>query len=79
MQLAMISKRFPYGICNFENIIRNDYLFFDKTIAIEKIEKLGSYLKIWRPRRSGKTFFCNQLALYYDKAKCDNKVRFVHI
>ena len=68
-------QRFPYGISSFENIVEDNFLYFDKTQTIERMETLGSYLKIWRPRRSGKSLFCDQLALYYDKGAADNTVR----
>eukprot|EP01035_Chromulina_nebulosa_P036048 gene36048-48507_t len=61
-------------ISSFENIVEDNFLYFDKTQTIERMEKLGSYLKIWRPRRSGKSLFCDQLALYYDKGAAENSV-----
>jgi len=73
--LCLSSKQNPYGVSSFTNMIKNNYLYFDKTEAIEKNVKFGRYLKLWRPRRSGKTLFCDQLALYYDKAEAKNKVR----
>ena len=76
LYLKMTSnQRFPYGISSFENIVEDNFLYFDKTKTIERMETLGSYLKIWRPRRSGKSLFCDQLALYYDKGAADNMVR----
>eukprot|EP01035_Chromulina_nebulosa_P064776 gene64776-88610_t len=59
-------KKIPYGISSFNQMVGENFLFFDRTQAIEKLENSGSFLKIWRPRRSGKSMFCSQLALYYD-------------
>ena len=56
-------------------MVEEKFLFFDRTQAIEKLENAGSFLKIWRPRRSGKSLFCSQLALYYDKGEILTKVR----
>ena len=69
------SKKIPYGISSFEQIVEEKFLFFDRTKALEKLENAGSYLTIWRPRRSGKSLFCSQLALYYDKGEILTKVR----
>ena len=69
------SKKIPYGISSFEQIVEENFIFFDRTKAIEKLENAGSYLAIWRPRRSGKSLFCSQLALYYDKGEILTKVR----
>ena len=63
------SKKIPYGISSFEQIVEEKFLFFDRTKAIENLENAGSYLTIWRPRRSGKSLFYSQLALYYDKGE----------
>ena len=55
--------------------IQKDGLFYvDKTHFIEKLENAGCYLKIWRPRRMGKSLFCNQLRYYYDKAVSADEV-----
>ena len=69
------STKIPYGISSFDQMVEEKFLFFDRTQAIEKLENSGSFLKIWRPRRSGKSLFCSQLALYYDKGETLNKVR----
>ena len=59
-------KKIPYGISNFETIIREGYYFVDKTMYIPKIEDKASYLFFMRPRRFGKSLFADMLEAYYD-------------
>lgn len=68
---------YPYGISSWEKVVTTKSFYIDKTKTIELMESpgFGEYVKVWRPRRSGKSLFCNQLALYYDTAVDDNKVR----
>lgn len=62
-------KRIPYGVCNFETIIKENYYFVDKTKYIEQIE-LQKTPVFLRPRRFGKSLFTEILKWYYDiKAK----------
>lgn len=74
LSVMNVSKKIPYGISSFGKMVEEKFLFFDRTQAIEDLENSGSYLKIWRPRRSGKSLFCSQLALYYDKGETATKV-----
>lgn len=60
-------KLIPENISRFETIIRNGYVYVDKTGFIEKYEKLGKLVGAFlRPRRFGKTLFTEILSLYYD-------------
>ena len=74
LSVMNVSKKIPYGISSFGKMVEEKFLFFDRTQAIEDLENSGSYLKIWRPRRSGKSLFCSQLALYYDRGETATKV-----
>lgn len=59
--------KIPYGISNFKRLREEGYLYVDKTMFIEKIEKLSSnYLFFIRPRRFGKSLFLSTLKNYYD-------------
>ncbi|WP_051585828.1 ATP-binding protein [Caldanaerobius polysaccharolyticus] len=61
------SVKIPYGISNFKRLREEGYLYVDKTMFIEKIEKLNSnYLFFIRPRRFGKSLFLSTLENYYD-------------
>lgn len=59
-------KKIPYGISNFERIIREDYYFVDKTMYIPALEDAASYVFFLRPRRFGKSVFVDMLESYYD-------------
>ncbi len=61
--------KFPYGICDFEKILTNDYFYVDRTDKIPVIEKTGEYLLFLRPRRFGKSLVLSMLENYYDVAK----------
>jgi hypothetical protein len=62
------SPKFPYGVSSFKKIIQEKQFCADKTKYICKLEKVGNYNKIWRPRRFGKTLICDMLTEYYDAA-----------
>ena len=50
-----MQRLIPYGMTNFETIIKENYYFIDKTKYIEEIEKLTTPVFL-RPRRFGKSF-----------------------
>jgi len=62
---------FPYGISDFEKIIREGYVYVDRTDRIPVIENAGSQLLFIRPRRFGKSLLLSMLENYYDLAKAD--------
>ncbi len=58
--------RLPYGISNFERLVRDGYHYIDKTKYIERIEEADEpYIFLLRPRRFGKSLFVSQLRYYY--------------
>jgi hypothetical protein len=60
--------KFPYGLSNFENIVKQNYFLVDKTNFIEELEKYGeTYISFLRPRRMGKSLFVSILEYYYGK------------
>ena len=64
--------KMPYGISNFEELIKEDYYYVDKTKYIEKLENLPEKrIMFLRPRKFGKTLFTSVLEYYYDKNKAD--------
>ncbi len=63
--------KFPYGICDFEKIISNNYFYVDRTDKIPLLEDAGEYLLFLRPRRFGKTLLLSMLENYYDVAKAE--------
>lgn len=64
--------KLPYGISNYEEIIRDGYEYVDKTKYIEKLENLSEKrIMFLRPRKFGKTLFTSVLENYYDVKKLD--------
>jgi len=61
--------KFPYGLCDFYDIINEDYFYVDRTDRIPEIEKAGKHLIFLRPRRFGKTLLLSVLENYYDIAR----------
>ena len=59
-------KQIPYGITDFEAIIKDNFYYVDKTMFIEKIEMQPRYLFLIRPRRFGKSLTLAMLEAYYD-------------
>ena len=64
-------KRIPYGMQNFEDVIKEDCYYVDKTPFIELIEESNKYFFFFRPRRFGKTLTLSMLKNYYDINKKD--------
>ena len=60
-------KKLPYGISNYEELIRDGYYYVDKTKYIEKLESLAEKrIMFLRPRKFGKTLFTSVIENYYD-------------
>ena len=65
-------RKLPNGISNYEDIVREDRLYVDKTMYIEKLENLSDKtIMFLRPRKFGKTLFTSTLECYYDINKKD--------
>jgi hypothetical protein len=58
--------KFPYGISDFNALIRENYFYCDRTDRIPTLEEAGKYLLFIRPRRFGKSLLLSMLANYYD-------------
>ena len=63
--------KFPYGICDFYEIITENYYYADRTDRIPLIEEAGKHLLFLRPRRFGKSLLLSMLENYYDVAKAE--------
>lgn len=61
-----VQKKVPYGESDFKKIIKENYLFIDKSRYIETLENDVSYQFFIRPRRFGKSLFLSMLSSYYD-------------
>ena len=57
-------RKLPNGISNYETIVRENYVYVDKTMYIEKLENLSDRtIMFLRPRKFGKTLFTSTLAI----------------
>ena len=64
-------KRIPYGMMNFEDVIKDDCYYVDKTPFIEDVEAANMFFFFTRPRRFGKSLTLSMLQNYYDINKKD--------
>lgn len=66
-------KQIPYGEANFETIRKENALYVDKTMYIQKLEEsLNRKKTIYlRPRRFGKSLFTSMLTNYYSVDTAD--------
>ena len=55
-----MKKELPIGIPTLDEIIRNNYVYIDKTPFITKL-MTGKYYFLSRPRRFGKSLFLDTL------------------
>ncbi len=58
-------KRVVYGEANYEELVRKNGYFVDKTHYIETLEMVENPVFL-RPRRFGKSLWCQLLECYYD-------------
>ena len=65
-------KKLPYGISNYEELVKDGYYYVDKTMYIEQLENLAEKrIMFLRPRKFGKTLFTSTLENYYDLKKVE--------
>jgi hypothetical protein len=65
-------KKLPYGNCNFEDVITDNYIYVDKTRYIEMLEnESNKNIFFTRPRKFGKSLFLMMLYTYYDVNNAD--------
>ena len=68
----MMRRKIPYGISNYKKIIKEQYMYVDKTRFIEILESLNTVYPVFlRPRRFGKSLLVSTLQYYYDKNYAD--------
>lgn len=62
-----MKKKLPVGIDNFEEIIREDFYYVDKTVLItELLSNWGKVNLFTRPRRFGKTLNMSMLQCFFE-------------
>ena len=61
----MFHRRYPIGIQTFSEIIKENYLYVDKTDLVWKLTKYAKFIFLSRPRRFGKSLLTSTLASYF--------------
>ncbi|MBR5950960.1 MAG: AAA family ATPase [Actinomycetaceae bacterium] len=57
--------KYPIGLQDFGSIIRNGYVYVDKTALIKQLIDSGCYYFLIRPRRFGKSLLLSTIAAYF--------------
>ena len=65
------TKRIPYGVSNFVDIMERNQYYVDKTMYLPMLEDEADSLFFIRPRRFGKSLFISMMQAYYDIDKKD--------
>jgi hypothetical protein len=60
-----MKKRVMYAVANYEELVRENGYFIDKTAYLEKLEEVKNPVFL-RPRRFGKSLLCRILECYYN-------------
>ncbi|ETX07067.1 AAA family ATPase [Candidatus Entotheonella palauensis] len=66
-----MKRRVAYGVDNYEELVRDNGYFVDKTPYIEKLETIKNPVFL-RPRRFGKSLWCRILDAYYNVNRKDD-------
>ncbi len=66
-----MKRRVAYGVANYEELVRDNGYFVDKTLYIEKLETIKNPVFL-RPRRFGKSLWCRILDDYYSVNRKDD-------
>jgi len=61
----MKNRRYPIGIQTFSRIIRDGYVYIDKTDLTWELAHFAKYIFMSRPRRFGKSLLTSTLESYY--------------
>ena len=61
----MAERKYPIGIQTFSRIIREGYIYVDKTDLVWQLAHYASYVFLSRPRRFGKSLLTSTLESYF--------------
>lgn len=61
--------KYPVGIQTFEKIIKEDYVYVDKTALVYELVTSGQYYFLARPRRFGKSLLLSTIQAYFEGKK----------
>ena len=71
-------RKLPLGMSNYEDIVRENRIYVDKTMYIEKMEDLADKtIMFLRPRKFGKTLFTSTLECQFEKNNKKNKTKII--
>lgn len=62
----MTERRYPVGIQTFERMIRDGYLYVDKTDLVWKLQQYSTFVFLSRPRRFGKSLLSSTLHAFFN-------------
>ena len=63
----MLKKALPVGVENFEDLIKSEYYYVDKTMFIKEMLDLKGKVNLFtRPRRFGKTLNLSMLRYFFE-------------
>ena len=62
-------RRYPIGIQTFSRVIRDGYMYVDKTDLIWQLKNYATYIFLSRPRRFGKSLLTSTLEAYFQGEK----------
>jgi hypothetical protein len=60
------TMKFPYGLADFQALMRSGYVYVDRTAYLRVVEGMGRSLLFVRPRRFGKSLWLRTQAAWYD-------------
>ena len=62
----MEQRKYPVGIQTFSRIIKENYLYVDKTDLVWNLAHYATFVFMSRPRRFGKSLLTSTLASYFE-------------
>ena len=67
--IMMTDRKYPVGIQTFSRVVRERYLYVDKTDLVWQIAHYATYVFMSRPRRFGKSLLTSTLESYFKGEK----------
>lgn len=67
--MEQTTRRYPVGIQTFERIIKEGYIYIDKTDLVWELANFATFIFMSRPRRFGKSLLTSTLESYFNGDK----------
>ncbi len=61
-----MERRYPVGIQTFSEIVKEGYVYIDKTDLMWRMQRLSKYIFLGRPRRFGKSLLATTLCSFFE-------------